>query len=181
MRRQLSEVVTAATVHVRLFAIQRGQYSTSTRGSVPTSGGASSPPSSPLDSDDLAELAGFGAPGLGLCESPAVSSAGRSTAAKSQPGTTAAAPSHGHPVVDVGALLTPRAALRKFAGARFKRNTAIADMRAALMNGGPGYFYATGTDKVLSSEYIESVYEFSRELHCASLLYPWQQSRISQS
>ena len=162
--RQLSQVVTAATVHVqRSPLVQRRRCRTGSF--VPTGAGASSPPSSPLDSDDLAELAAFAAPGLDLCAAPAVSSARRSAAVLQATNTAAR---HGHPVVDVGALLTPRAALRKFPGARYKRDAAIADMRAALMDGGPGYFYAANTDKVLSSDYIELVYEFSRDLHCAS-------------
>ena len=139
------------------------------RGSfVPTGLGASSPPSAPLDPDDLAELANFGAPGLGLCATPAASRPRPAAAASAGCSARAhASARHGHPVVDVGALLTPRATLKKFAGARFKREAALAAMRAALLDGGPGYFYAANAQSVLSSDYIASVYNFARELHCA--------------
>ena len=139
------------------------------RGSfVPTGLGASSPPSAPLDPDDLAELASFGAPGLGLCATPAASRPRPAAAASAGCSARAhASARHGHPVVDVGALLTPRATLKKFAGARFKREAALAAMRAALLDGGPGYFYAANAQSVLSSDYIASVYDFARELHCA--------------
>jgi len=65
-----------------------------------------------------------------------------------------------HPVVDVGGLL-PEAPGR---ASGFRRAGAIAQLRAALLGGGPGYFYAANVD-VLPADYIQEMYGYTRRLH----------------
>lgn len=63
-----------------------------------------------------------------------------------------------HPLVDVGGLLASSGDARR-------RGLALGQLRAALLDGGPGYFYAANMDDVLSADYIRSVYAFARQLH----------------
>jgi len=41
----------------------------------------------------------------------------------------------------------------------------LSQLRAALLDGGPGYFYAANVEEVLSAEYIRRMYEFTRKVH----------------
>jgi len=63
-----------------------------------------------------------------------------------------------HPTVDVGGLLPG-------AVGTGRRQDALHQLQRALLNGGPGYFYAAGVDDALSAEYVQKTYAFMRRLH----------------
>ena len=69
----------------------------------------------------------------------------------------ASAAGHTHPSVSVGALLHD--------GDAAAREAALGDLRAALLDGGPGYFYAADVQGVLGADYLRTIYDFSERLH----------------